>query len=122
MKKAMEALDSAIDVEGVSVKGEAWGPMIAGRLKMAAGTDLAPVLSGLPNDCCQCPHWGYVIDGEIAVTYADGTEETVTTGDLYYWPPGHTIRMVKDTTYVEFSPTEEMAHVLAHVKGKMGLA
>jgi hypothetical protein len=25
--------------------------------------DLAPPLTGLPGDSCQCPHWGYVTAG-----------------------------------------------------------
>lgn len=122
MKKPSEALESVIDVEGVDVRGEDWGGMIAGRLVFAKGADLAPVLKGLPNDQCQCPHWGYVIDGKIVVTYADGTQEILTAGDIYYWPAGHTVRFAEDTHYVEFSPTDAMMEVLAHVKAQMGLS
>lgn len=96
--------------------------MIAGRLKFAKGADLEPVLKGLPGDLCQCPHWGYVVEGRIAVRYADGQEEEIGPGDVYYWPPGHTVRFVEDTRYIEFSPTEQMTAVLAHVKQQMGLA
>lgn len=121
MHQAADSLPAEIEIEGVSVRGAVFGDMIAGRLKLAQGSDLAPVLAGLPNDHCQCPHWGYVIDGEIAVTYQDGTTETIGAGDLYYWPPGHVVRFPRDTTYVEFSPAGPMADVLAHVKSKMGL-
>ncbi|MEO1688689.1 MAG: cupin domain-containing protein [Pseudomonadota bacterium] len=121
MHQAADSMPSAIDVEGVSVRGDTYGDMIAGKLKLAKGSDLAPVLAGLPHDHCQCPHWGYVIEGEIEVTYQSGETETVRAGDLYYWPPGHVVRFTEDTTYVEFSPAEEMAQVLAHVKSKMGL-
>ena len=27
--------------------------------------DHAPLLKGLPNNQCQCPHWGYVIKGKM---------------------------------------------------------
>ena len=27
--------------------------------------DNAPLLKGLPDDKCHCPHWGYVVEGEI---------------------------------------------------------
>ena len=121
MHAAPETLPAAIDVEGVSVRGDAFGEMIAGKLKLAKGTDLAPVLAGLPNDHCQCPHWGYVIEGRIEVRYEDGTEETISAGELYYWPPGHVVRFPEDTTYVEFSPVGPMTEVLGHVKRKMGL-
>lgn len=121
MHQSATSLPAEIDVEGVSVRGAPFGEMIAGQLKLAKGSDLAPVLAGLPHDHCQCPHWGYVIEGEIEVTYQDGTSETVRTGDLYYWPPGHVVRFSEDTTYVEFSPAAEMLPVLDHVKTKMGL-
>ena len=32
---------------------------------------------GLPDDRCQCPHWGYVIKGSFRVTYLDGPDEIV---------------------------------------------
>ena len=25
--------------------------------------DATPLLKGLPDDRCQCPHWGYVVSG-----------------------------------------------------------
>ena len=31
--------------------------------------DLAPMLKGLPDDACQCPHWGYVLSGQLTVRY-----------------------------------------------------
>jgi len=122
MRTAKNDLPTAIGVEGVTVQGIDWGGMLAGQLRMAKGVDFGPVLQGLPNDHCPVPHWGYVIEGRIEVTYSDGTTETVRAGDLYYWPPGHTVTFPEDTTYVEFSPASEMRELLAHVKGKMGIA
>src|SRR5207245_7421707 len=29
--------------------------------------DLAPLLKGLPDDRCQCPHWGFLFKGRIVV-------------------------------------------------------
>lgn len=121
MKKRCEDLEVAIDVEGVNVNGEDWGGLMAGHLRFAKGTDFAPVLEGLEGNLCGCPHWGYVMEGRIIVDYHDGTQEEVTAGEMYYWPPGHTVRFVEDTKYVEFSPADQMTHVLDHVKSKMGL-
>ena len=50
--------------------------------------DPAPLFRGLPDDRCQCPHWGIVVSGRLEVRYAD-REETFTAGDAYYMPPGH---------------------------------
>ena len=51
--------------------------------------DLAPVLKGLPDDRCTCPHWGYLIKGRMVWTFADH-EEIYEAGDAFYVPPGHT--------------------------------
>src|SRR5437762_34935 len=36
--------------------------------------DATPLLRGLPDDRCQCPHWGYVISGRVTFRYADSEE------------------------------------------------
>ncbi|NQU47911.1 MAG: DUF861 domain-containing protein, partial [Planctomycetes bacterium] len=70
---------------------------------------------------CQCPHWGYLIQGAITVVFTDGAQEEVGAGDLFYWPPGHTLKVSEDAEVVLFSPQHEHGLVMDHVKGKMGL-
>jgi hypothetical protein len=36
--------------------------------------DLTPLMKGLPDGRCQCPHWGYVIKGGATFRYADREE------------------------------------------------
>jgi PhzF family phenazine biosynthesis protein len=36
--------------------------------------DGTPFMKGLPDDRCQCPHWGYVIKGKMTARYADRDE------------------------------------------------
>ncbi len=86
---------------------------------MAAGTDLAPLLQGLEGDACQSPHWGYLIEGELVVSYTDGSEETVSSGDLFYWPPGHSVRVDADAEIVIFSPQHEHGIVFDHINAKI---
>src|SRR5689334_4476299 len=74
---------------------------------LASGTDIAPLLVGLEGDACQAPHWGFVLTGELVVTYTDGVEETCSTSDLFYWPAGHTVRVVDDAEVILFSPYAE---------------
>ena len=93
--------------------------MTSAFMRMDKGVDFTPLLEGLPDNHCQCPHWGYVLKGKIFVSYTDGTEEAVEAGQMYYWPPGHTVRFEEDTEYVEFSPKHQMDEVLAHVERKM---
>jgi ethanolamine utilization protein EutQ (cupin superfamily) len=45
-------------------------------------------MKGLPDDRCQCPHWGYVVNGRLTFRYAD-REEISEAGDVFYTPPGH---------------------------------
>lgn len=86
---------------------------------MAAGTDLAPLLKGLDGDACQSPHWGYLIEGELVVSYTDGKEETVRAGDLFYWPPGHSVRVNIDAEVILFSPQHEHGVVMDHINAQI---
>ena len=51
--------------------------------------DATPFMKGLPDDRCQCPHWGYVIKGKMTARYAD-RDEVFEAGDASYAPPGPT--------------------------------
>jgi hypothetical protein len=53
------------------------------------------------------------------VTYTDRTEETCAGNDLFYWPPGHSIRVVDDSEVVLFSPQVEHTDVMDHMLEKM---
>ena len=123
MRIAKEEIPTKIDAPGATARqktefGDASGlGKIAGEyFSIAAGTDLGPLLEGLEEDLCQSPHWGYLIEGEVTVTYRDDSEETVQQGDLFYWPPGHSVRVGKDAEIVMFSSQEEHSHVLDHLK------
>ena len=105
---------------GDMARGTEAGGQVMSLMSLPDGTDFCQLLKGLPHDHCQCPHWGYLLKGEIIVDYQDGQRETVVAGDLYYWPPGHTIKVAGDTQYVEFSPADEMSDLLDHVISKMG--
>lgn len=68
---------------------------------------------------CQCPHWGFVLRGQITTTDKDGRHETVNTNDLFYWPPGHTVKVDADAEIVMFSPQHEHSHVINHMMAKV---
>ena len=55
----------------------------------------------------------------MIVTYTDGSEETVNTGDLFYWPPGHTVRAGADSEIVLFSPQHEHCMVVDHIHAQV---
>ena len=105
---------------GVELKGhEIGGDMTVGFVRLPRGTDLGPALVGLPGDLCPCPHWGYVLSGRIELRSEDGAE-LVTAGQAFYWSPGHAPIALEDTEYVDFSPTRELAPVVAHLTRPAG--
>jgi hypothetical protein len=70
--------------------------------------DATPLLKGLPDDRCQCPHWGYVIKGKMTMRFADRVEE-YQAGDAFYAPPGHVpVKHEPGTQIVQFSPAHEL--------------
>ena len=70
--------------------------------------DATPFMAGLPDDRCQCPHWGYVVKGQLTFRYGD-REEVFEAGDAYYTPPGHVpVKHEPGTEIVQFSPAEEL--------------
>lgn len=71
--------------------------------------DHSPLLKGCKDDRCQCPHWGYVLKGQMTFRYAD-REETYEAGDAFYAPPGHVpISNVPGSELLMFSPAAELA-------------
>ena len=42
--------------------------MTVSFIRVPAGWDLGPMLVGLPDDLCQCPHWGYVLRGRLKLS------------------------------------------------------
>ena len=70
--------------------------------------DQTPMLKGLPDDRCQCPHWGYVLKGKMTFRFADH-DEVFEAGDAFYLPPGHVgVRNEPGSEIVQFSPTKEL--------------
>ena len=96
-----------------------YGKISGEYFSLGAGADISPLLKGLEGDLCQSPHWGYLLQGEVTVTYADDTGEVINGGDLFYWPPGHTVRVGEDAEVILFSPQDEHSKVIDHMLGKM---
>jgi hypothetical protein len=76
--------------------------------------DPAPYFVGLPEDRCQCAHWGVVTEGQLTFRWADH-EETYVAGDAYFAPPGHLPLVTAGTRIVEFSPAADLEATMAVV-------
>lgn len=95
------------------------GPLGGEYFSLGAGTDIAPLLVGLEGNSCQAPHWGYMLAGALVVTYTNGTEERCYANDLFYWPPGHSVRVEDDAEVILFSPVVEHTKVIDHMAARM---
>jgi uncharacterized protein (TIGR03086 family) len=92
-----------------------YGKMAGEYFSLGAGTDIAPLLRGLDHDACHAPHWGYMFGGELVLTLVDGRAFTFRGGDIFYWPPGHSVRVVEDADVLLFSPQDEHVAVIDHM-------
>ena len=122
MRIAKDDIPIKIDAPGAVARqktgfGDAagYGTISGEYFSLGAGADIAPLLKGLQGDLCPSPHWGYLLQGEVTARYADGREEVVRGGDLFYWPPGHTVKVGQDAEVVMFSPQHEHTEVLDHM-------
>ena len=126
MRVAKQDVDVKMDIPGATLRqqtgfGDAsgFGKISGEYFSLASGVDTTPLFEGLEGGVCQCPHWGFVLKGRITTTDTTGTSETVTTNDLFYWPPGHNVKVDEDAEIVMFSPQHEHTHVIEHMKQKV---
>ncbi len=91
------------------------GKISAEYFSLSAGVDTTPLFMGLEGNQCQCPHWGYLISGEITTTDKNGKEENVGAKELFHWPAGHNVKVNADAEIVMFSPQKEHTHVINHM-------
>jgi hypothetical protein len=126
MRVPRDQVDVKMDIPGAVIRQHMdFGEMGTGGLisaeyfTLAAGIDTTPLLLGLEGDRCQCPHWGYVVHGQLTTIDAEGARETVSAHDLFYWPPGHNVQVDADAEIVMFSPQAEHSHVIDHMIAKV---
>ncbi|MGH7686332.1 MAG: cupin domain-containing protein [Candidatus Dormibacteria bacterium] len=94
------------------------GPYTLAYESFPTDFDPAALFQGLPDDRCQCPHWGVVTSGELVIRYADHVE-SYAAGDAYYVEPGHLPHPQAGTDVVEFSPTDALQATMAVVGANM---
>lgn len=71
--------------------------------------DATPLMKGLRDDRCQCPHWGYVISGRVTFRFPD-RDEVFEAGDAFYRPARHIpVSHEPGTELLMFSPAEALA-------------
>ncbi|MCJ7758712.1 MAG: cupin domain-containing protein [Gillisia sp.] len=123
MKISKDNIEVKMEIPGAVIRqqtdfGDATGlGKISGEyFSLSAGVDTTPLFMGLEGNLCQCPHWGYILSGQLIVTNASGVEETVNAKDLFYWPSGHNVKVIEDAEIIMFSPQEKHTPVIDHMK------
>lgn len=108
----------AVNVPEATIRQAEWGGINVEIGEIAGDLDVAPLFQGLPNDECQCPHWGYVIKGTLRYRSRD-REEVFNAGDAYYVFPGHIPVFEAGLEYVEFSPADVLHQTMEVVERNM---
>ncbi len=126
MKIAKDKIEVKMEIPGAVIRQQTgfgdstgYGKISGEYFSLAAGVDTTPLFIGLEGNLCQCPHWGYLISGSLTATDANGEKEEVNSNELFYWPPGHNIKVTKDAEIVMFSPQHEHTQVINHMKEKV---
>ena len=126
MRIPKDEVDVRMDIPGARIRQKkefgtvrGFDTISAEYFTLAAGVDTTPLFVGLEGNQCQCPHWGFVLRGRITTTDATGRTETVTDNDLFYWPPGHNVRVDADAEIVMFSPQQAHSVVIDHMIAKV---
>jgi hypothetical protein len=122
MRVSKNDVDIKMQIPGAVIRqhkefGDATGlGKISGEyFTLSAGVDTTPLFQGLEGNLCQSPHWGFVLQGQLTTTDAAGVKETVNANDLFYWPPGHNVKVDEDAEIIMFSPQHEHSHVISHM-------
>jgi len=122
MKIAKNNIEVKMEIPGAIVRqrtdfGDATGlGKISGEyFTLSKGVDTTPLFMGLEGNLCQCPHWGYVLSGQLTTTDANGLEESVSAEELFYWPAGHNIKVNEDAEIIMFSPQQQHTTVINHM-------
>jgi hypothetical protein len=110
----LDQLPVVVAAPGVEIRATEAGELTVSLVRLEAGHDARPLFKGLPDDLCQCPHWGYVISGALRVWTTSGSDD-YRAGEAFYWPPGHAPEALEDTAFLEISPTDELAALYAHL-------
>jgi hypothetical protein len=79
------------------------------------------IFKGLPDDRCQCDHWGYLFKGSFRVAYRDAPDEIVHAGEAYHLRPGHFLQTLEPVELLELSPVAEHERTMATIAGNLGL-
>jgi len=117
-KASKQDSDDTVTMEGYDGRFSELAEYTVAFETYTADANLSELFKGLPDDRCQCPHWGVVLKGKLKYTTDDG-DITIGAGEAYYVPPGHLPYLFAGTEVVEFSPTKQLQETMAVIEKNM---
>jgi len=121
MQSATTSLPVVLEVPEATVRCDQWGEMMVEAGSFRQDIDVTALFKGLPDDRCQCPHWGFVVKGTMHYRFADH-DEVYQQGEVYYVAPGHLPIFEAGAEYIELSPAEAFAKTMEVVERNMTAA
>ena len=118
---AWDDLKPELEGPGVGIRRMDAGGLAICLIRLDAGQRTDPLFAGLPDNRCQCAHWGYIIRGTMRVHSASGARD-FEAGEAYYWEPGHNLEAVTNAEYVEITRSDEYDALMAHCRRALGAA
>jgi hypothetical protein len=83
---AWDDLPIDLATPGATIRRKDFDGLAMCLIRLGAGEKTDELLAGLPDDRCQCAHWGYIVAGTMRVHRGDGARDYVA-GETYYWAP-----------------------------------
>ena len=118
MRGSKQDIPVALESPEATIRQVEWGGISVEIGEIKGNLDVSGLFKGLPNDECQCPHWGYVLKGRLRYRSGD-REEVFTAGDAYYVGPGHIPIFEAGLEYVEFSSAAELQRTMEVIEQNM---
>ncbi|MEO5789049.1 MAG: cupin domain-containing protein [Gelidibacter sp.] len=125
MKIAKENIEIKLEIPGAIIRQKngfgdstGYGKISAEYFSLSAGVDTSPIFIGLEGNSCQCPHWGFLLSGQITTTSSENIQETINKNDLFFMQPGHNVKVNEDAEIIMFSPEHEHTIVINHMIDK----
>ncbi len=115
---AWDDLAPELEGPGAQIRRADFDGLAMCLIRLDAGMRTDPLFAGLPDDRCQCAHWGYIISGTMRAHSASGSRD-YDAGETYYWEPGHNLEAVTDAFYLEITRSAEYDGLMGHCRRVM---
>ena len=125
MRVAKDQVDIRMQIPGAVIRQRKDFGEITATARSAANisrwrrASIRRPVPGLEGNCASARIGASCCKGELTTTDAAGKQETVGANDLFYWPPGHNVRVDADAEIIMFSPQHEHTHVIDHMLNRV---